>query len=225
MAFEAAHQLHQQGREVKGIILIDSPYPVNHEPLPDEVIAHVSKAGSSATRQRVAQQFQANAALLAEYQAPQSSHPFKKVVMLRSRDTFDCERLCGVHYPWLSDQNMRSRAVEAWKVLIGHDTKVLEIPGNHFEAFTMQNVSLPHYLVDENKILMWMFGRFQKPPSGLRRLWLGLMAIRMRCCVFGLALFSNALAWRNSVLGSESSSGVKPNVARKRCLKKVCYRF
>ena len=160
MAFEVAHQLRRQGREVKGIILIDSPYPVNHQPLPDEVIAHVSKGGSSATRQRVAQQFQAKAALLAEYQAPQSTHPFKKVVMLRSRDTFDCERLCGVHYPWLSDQNMRSRAVEAWKVLIGHHPKVLEIPGNYFEAFIMQNVSLPQYSVDEKQISIWKFGRF-----------------------------------------------------------------
>ena len=150
LAFEVAHQLHQQGREVKGIILIDSPYPVNHEPLPGEVIAHVSQGGSSITRQRISQQFLANAALLAEYQAPQSSHLFKKVVMLRSRDTFDCERLCGVHYPWLSDQSVRSRAVEAWKVLIGHETKVLEIPGNHFEAFTLKNVSLPHYWNEKN---------------------------------------------------------------------------
>lgn len=144
---EATHQLCQEGKNVKGVILIDTPYPVNHEPLPGAVIAHVSKAGSpsesqSLTRQRVSKQFQANAALLGKYKAPKTSQAFPKVVMLRSRDTFDSEGLCGVHYPWLSDQQTRSKAITSWEKLIGQSIKVFDIPGNHFEAFVPQNVSL-----------------------------------------------------------------------------------
>jgi len=147
VALEAAHQLGQQGKNVKGIILIDSPYPVNHEPLPDAIIAHVSKLGSSSdsnnlSRRRVSKQFQANAALLSKYKAPQFSRPFPNVVMLRSQDTFDSEGLCGVRYPWLSDQQTRSQAIIAWEKLIGQTIKVFDIPGNHFEAFALQNVSL-----------------------------------------------------------------------------------
>lgn len=83
VAFESAHHLREEGKDVKGLILIDSPYPVNHEPLPDEVIAHVSKSGSpnnanNSTRQRVAKQFQANAAMLGKYTAPRSSQAFPR---------------------------------------------------------------------------------------------------------------------------------------------------
>ena len=119
---------------------------MNHEPLPDAVIAHVSQSGASnesnnAARERVSKQFQANAALLGKYKVPQSSSIPSKVVMLRSRDTFDSEGLCGVQYPWLSDQHTRSQAVTAWEKLVGQDIKEMEIPGNHFEAFARQNVS------------------------------------------------------------------------------------
>lgn len=62
--------------------------------------------------------------------------------MLRSQDTFDSEGLCGVRYPWLSDQQTRSQAIIAWEKLIGQTIKVFDIPGNHFEAFALQNVSL-----------------------------------------------------------------------------------
>ena len=146
VAFQAAHQLHKEGKDVKGVILIDSPYPVNHEPLPNAVIAHVSQSVSSrdssnAVRERVSKQFQANAALLGKYRPPQSSQISSKVVMLRSRDTFDSEGLCNVRYPWLSDQQTRSQAIVAWEKLVGQSIKVLEIPGNHFEVFAQQNVS------------------------------------------------------------------------------------
>lgn len=147
VAFQSAHQLRDEGKDVRGIVLIDSPYPVNHEPLPDAVIAHVSKAGSKndsnhATLQRISKQFQANSTMLGKYKPPQSSQPFPKVVLLRSRDTFDSEGLCGVKYPWLSDQQTRSQAIAAWEKLIGQSIQVLEIPGNHFEVFAQQNVSL-----------------------------------------------------------------------------------
>lgn len=146
MAFELARQLLQEGKQVKGVILIDSPYPINHEPLPNAIIAHITQSGStndagSAARQRVSARFQANAALLGKYKMPPRRSAFPKIIMLRSRETLNCEKLCGVRYPWISNQQARSEAVIAWEKLVGQKIQVLDIPGNHFEAFAPQNVS------------------------------------------------------------------------------------
>ena len=147
MAFELARQLLEKGKPVKGVVLIDSPYPINHEPLPNAIISHITKSGStndsgSAGRQRVSAQFEANAAMLGKYKPSATRVNFPKTIMLRSRGTLDCERLCGVRYPWISDQNTRSEAILAWEKLVGQKIAVLEIPGNHFETFAPQNVSL-----------------------------------------------------------------------------------
>ncbi len=147
VAFELARQLLQKGEQIKGIVLIDSPYPIDHEPLPNAIISHITESGStndsgSAGRQRVSAQFQANAALLGKYKPPAIRIGFPKIIMLRSRETLDSERLCGVRYPWLSDQNTRSEAILAWEKLVRQKISVLDIPGNHFETFAPQNVSL-----------------------------------------------------------------------------------
>lgn len=146
VAFELAHQLLRKGEQVKGIVLIDSPYPIDHEPLPNAIISHITRSGStndsgSAGRQRVTAQFQANAALLGKYKPSATRIDFPKVIMLRSRETFDSERLCGVRYPWINDQNTRSEAILAWEKLVRQKIPVLDIPGNHFETFAPQNVS------------------------------------------------------------------------------------
>lgn len=153
VAFELARQLLHEGKWVKGVILIDSPCPIDHEPLPNAIIAHITKSGSTndsgrAGRQRVSAQFQANAALLGRYKITPTSLGYPKVIMLRSRETLDCERLCGVRYPWISDQQARSKALVAWEGLVGQSIQVLDIPGNHFEAFATQNVSSRQLLSD-----------------------------------------------------------------------------
>lgn len=146
VAFELARQLLKEGKQVKGVVLIDSPYPINHEPLPNAVIAHITQSASTndpgrGGRQRVSAQFEANAALLGKYKMPPGSTVFPKVIMLRSRELLDCEKLCGVKYAWISNQQARSEAIVAWEKLVGQSIEVLEIPGNHFEAFAPQNVS------------------------------------------------------------------------------------
>lgn len=61
--------------------------------------------------------------------------------MLRSRDILDTEALCGVKYDWLSSQRARDEAVKGWEGILGGKVDVLEIPGNHFEAFDEKYVS------------------------------------------------------------------------------------
>ena len=148
MAFEAAQQLIANGFEVKGLILIDSPNPIDHEPLPSEVIANISKPSSqthaSNNDAALREEFQFNASLLGRYKAVSLSKTNRlrlKTVMLRSQDVFDTKSLCGVRYDWLSDQDARAAAIVAWEGLVGGHVEVLTIPGNHFEAFSQKNVS------------------------------------------------------------------------------------
>lgn len=46
VAFEAARQLLAQGREVRGVLLIDSPSPIDHVPLSDSLIQGILSNGS-----------------------------------------------------------------------------------------------------------------------------------------------------------------------------------
>lgn len=158
MAFEAARQLIANGFEVKGLVLIDSPNPINHEPLPKEVIASITKSnnqpGTTTERTAMEEEFHYNASLLGQYEAvPLSSSNTTKLraVMLRSREVMDTENLCGVSYEWLSDQNARSDAIAAWEGLVGGHLEVLSIPGNHFEPFTRNNVSFLYTLFSSSK--------------------------------------------------------------------------
>ena len=146
VAFEAAGQLTAAGFHVKGVILIDSPYPRDHQPLPAKVISHIlnkaartSSMKNNNTTLHLQAEFKHNAALLSKYSPPSRSSI--KTIMLRSRDTIDTEGLCGVKYDWLSSQEARDSAIRGWEEIAGGGVQVLEIPGNHFEAFAEKHVS------------------------------------------------------------------------------------
>jgi hypothetical protein len=136
------------GFEVEGLVLIDSPSPINHEPLPKEVIAsvtrHSGRMGASSESTAMEEEFLYNASILGAYEAtpfPASRFSKLRTVMLRSQDVMDTESLCGVSYEWLSNQDARSAAIVAWEGLVGNHIEVLSIPGNHFEPFSRTNVS------------------------------------------------------------------------------------
>jgi len=146
VAFEAARQiLEKRGVRVKGLILIDSPYPIEHKPIPQEVISHilqpttVKKNHDLEFNDMLVEEFRHNAALLGSYTptALTGSKTFGiPTVMLQSQDTFNAEAHCGVKYPWLESQTARGEAIVLWEGLIGDEIKVMSIPGNHFEAFS-----------------------------------------------------------------------------------------
>ena len=147
-AFEVARQLLEAGFPVKGLILIDTPNPVNHQPLPDNVIQYICRSAkpgqedpTSTANTTLVRQFQQNAALLAKYHPVTHAHPVFKTVMLRSRETFETEAACGVRYDWLSSQGARDEAIKGWEEVLGGPIEVFPIPGNHFEAFSLENVS------------------------------------------------------------------------------------
>lgn len=146
-----ARRLSDRGFQVKGLILIDSPCPGNHEPLPEKVIAHIVQSATSKTKasyshstESLIAEFQRNAALLASY-SPISFNAEQrmkiKTIFLRSQETFDTQTTCNIRYDWLSSQEARDAAFDSWKRLVGPNTETLLIPGHHFEPFSLENVS------------------------------------------------------------------------------------
>lgn len=135
VAFEAVRILMERGFDVRGLVLIDSPSPIDHQPLPAEVIRKISKGGGKALED----EFVFNAGLLGKYK-PRRFDRGLKTVMLKSKETFDSGGLCGVRYDWLERGERRVALVREWEGLVGK-VEVFEIPGNHFEAFDAENVS------------------------------------------------------------------------------------
>lgn len=135
VALEAAQQLTKRGFEVKGLVLIDAPFPIDHQPLPDTIITHFVNNAA------LIDEFRKNANLLGKYKPPTDAIPNFKVAILRSQDTIDTERICDIKYDWLSNQEIRTSTIASWNKLLGTQAKVWPIPGNHFEPFAPGHVS------------------------------------------------------------------------------------
>ncbi|KAK4244019.1 hypothetical protein C7999DRAFT_35640 [Corynascus novoguineensis] len=152
LAFEISRQLATlHGRTVKGLILIDSPAPVNHQALPGKVVQHVLSRrmlGSAAAREMleaVAANFGRYAALLETYSrgdaatAAPSSVP---CVLIRCRRTMDLAALCDVNnYPWLSDIAAADESIRTWERLLGRPLPVLNLDCDHFSPFEPENIA------------------------------------------------------------------------------------
>ncbi|KAJ4267111.1 polyketide beta-ketoacyl-synthase [Fusarium torreyae] len=156
VAYEAARQLTFRGVDVKGLVLIDSPSPINHEPLPASIIDSIIRSlDQSGVTNALKEEFLSNASLLGSYKPETFSRvtgrPLR-TVMLRSQDTLDTEALYGVRYDWLSRQEARDNAIVAWENLVGGTVEVLPIPGNHFEPFTEDKI-------DETAAQLWKASR------------------------------------------------------------------
>ncbi|KAM0229999.1 hypothetical protein ACHAPO_009551 [Fusarium lateritium] len=152
VAYEAARLLMIRGVDVKGLVLIDSPNPINHEPLPAPIIESITQsAGQSVTMNTLKQEFLSNASLLGSYKPETltraAGRPLR-TIMLRSQNTLDTEAHFGVRYEWLSQQEARDDAIVAWGKLVDGAVEVLPIPGNHFEPFSEDKI-------DETAAQLW----------------------------------------------------------------------
>jgi hypothetical protein len=167
---EAAYQLMKSGFKVKGLILIDSPYPTNHKPLPEAVIRYVLKSSNARTSSNTTliRQFKHAASLLARYSPPRDL-PGIKTVILHSQDVLDTKRCCGVEYEWLSNQAIRQKTLFQWSKLVGGNFKTITIPGNHFEPFDKNNVRILIVWTHSNVIRLLQLRRGSKRlVSGLK---------------------------------------------------------
>lgn len=144
LAHEIAQRLEQCGYDTLGVVLIDSPSPLDHEPLPSAVVDHILNAEilSPSTKTTLAAQFKCHAQFLADYRINGSPPPpHRRYIMLHSEQPFDTWGVCGQRYLWLESQEERLASLRKWETLLGRPLTTYNIPGNHFQPFTRDNVS------------------------------------------------------------------------------------
>ncbi|KAJ5799242.1 polyketide synthase [Penicillium psychrosexuale] len=158
VAFEAARILMATNHAVKGVVLIDSPPPLDHQPLSADIIETItggaeisSHAMGKTIRELTRRNFLSCAALLGVYKPMHcSDFPAPPVVLLRSvegwRRDGDTSDPRGVMNPnsienaWLQDRSDVRTATVDWEVLTGTKVRCFDIPGNHFRAFDSENI-------------------------------------------------------------------------------------
>lgn len=150
LAFEVSRQLRKRGNTVKGVVLIDSPVPIGHEPLPKQIIEYVVGSGDSdrkknksVAREQIEAMFGQHAGMLQQYNPEPVSSTADRVpcALLHCTRTMNTDQLCGIAYPWLSDDDARTKSIDGWERLLGRRLLVVDIDCNHFEVFDANNVS------------------------------------------------------------------------------------
>ncbi|KAJ6585673.1 polyketide synthase [Mycena capillaripes] len=143
-AYEIALQLTSRGIQVKGILLIDSPSPINHIPLSDSLIDTVidldARSTCSELSTLVKKQFSMNARMLGKYVPHATASLCPPLVLLRSSEGFKPEGVTDIP-AWLSDRSDPQTSVAGWQSLAHCSVKVLDIPGHHFQPFHPSNVA------------------------------------------------------------------------------------
>nr|APH07629.1 PKS1 [Agaricomycetes sp.] len=155
VAFEMACQLLRRGFKVRGVILIDSPCPIDHVPLPEDLINFIvdqdrysSTNLSAAIAQVVKSQFQRNSALLSRYNPDRTPNALPQLVLLRSREGYDPKGVTETPR-WLKERSDAMDIVSEWQRFTGSEIKVIDIPGNHFSAFDPINIKeISQYLLE-----------------------------------------------------------------------------
>ncbi|KAI0449074.1 putative polyketide synthase [Xylaria acuta] len=149
VAFEAARRLKQLGHAVIGVILIDSPPPINHQPLSSSLIHAVVQQGKlpgtdtgKAIQALIRSSFAACANLLGAF-SPRTVDEMAapNLYLLRSRE--------GWKYPtdphimtdvWVQDRSDPQTAVGGWEEMSQSKVRWEDIPGDHFRVFDRVNV-------------------------------------------------------------------------------------
>jgi len=143
-AYEIALQLTSRGIQVKGILLIDSPSPINHIPLSDSLIDTVIDLDARAARSElsalVKKQFSMNARMLGKYVPHATASLCPPLVLLRSSEGYKPKGVADIP-TWLSDRGNPQTSVAGWQSLAHCSVKVLDIPGHHFEPFHSSNIA------------------------------------------------------------------------------------
>ncbi|KAI1208282.1 putative polyketide synthase [Annulohypoxylon truncatum] len=149
VAFEAARRLLAQGHGVIGVVLIDAPAPVDHQPLSPRIIDAVTgqaKApgteAAKAIRALTRRSFASCASLLGAF-TPESpaALPMPRVFLLRSREGWqDASDPDFFENEWLQDRRSPRGAISGWETVTASKVAWVDIPGNHFQVFDSANI-------------------------------------------------------------------------------------
>ncbi|KAJ3575743.1 hypothetical protein NP233_g904 [Leucocoprinus birnbaumii] len=142
-AYETSLQLAKMGIKTQGILLIDSPSPINHVPLSDALIDSVvnldARSANSDLGRLVKAQFAMNARMLGKYDPRATGGTCPPLVLLRSSEGFNPPGVPDVPI-WLADRSDAKIATAGWESLSSSPMKVLDIPGHHFTPFYPVNI-------------------------------------------------------------------------------------
>ena len=123
---------------MKGVVLIDSPSPLNHVPLSDALIDSIVKLNRGSIPSSIGlllkEQFQMSSQMLLDYDPLVGCGPYPPLVLLRSCENYDPGGELEVP-GWLSNRGDCRSAVAGWETIVGKPVKSIDIPGNHFQAF------------------------------------------------------------------------------------------
>lgn len=134
---------------MKGVVLIDSPSPLNHVPLPTSLLDAIAgldariQSGSEIHR-LIKTQFELNTTILGRYEPPVGKHIYPKLALLRSKEGFNPSNVPHnvIIPPWLAQRHDSRQVAEGWEKLVGQSLRVWDIPGHHFQPFDPSNVSI-----------------------------------------------------------------------------------
>ncbi|KAI1769355.1 putative polyketide synthase [Hypoxylon sp. FL1150] len=149
VAFEVARRLAAQGHSVIGVVLIDAPAPLNHQPLSSRIIEAVTCQGrlpSTETgrefRALTKRSFASCTSLLAAFE-PESADtlPMPRVFLLRSREGWqDPSNPHTIENDWLQNRCSPRGALNSWEAVTGSKVAWVDIPGDHFHVFDPANI-------------------------------------------------------------------------------------
>ncbi|KAJ5675932.1 type I iterative polyketide synthase [Penicillium macrosclerotiorum] len=153
VAFEAARVLMAEGYTVAGVVLIDSPPPLNHKPLSANIIDAVTKGQRNrgglvgeTIHTLVRRSFTACAGLLGGFKpdiVTSASRPIPRTFLLRSRDDFHLHASNGsrvIENAWLQDRADPRTSIQGWEIITKAKMPYMDIPGDHFQVFDVANI-------------------------------------------------------------------------------------
>lgn len=138
----------KEGFDVKGIVLVDAPCPTDCVTLSSTLLDHVVTQGKPPRLEMemmgsVKEQFKRSSELLKRY-SPSSDGPYPRVTFLRSREgvKIESESILEEIPVWLTDREEAETTVRGWEVLLEGNLKLWDVPGDHFQPFLPENVSV-----------------------------------------------------------------------------------
>ncbi|KAL7622419.1 hypothetical protein AAE478_007924 [Parahypoxylon ruwenzoriense] len=152
VAFEAARRLLAGGAEVVGVLLIDAPAPVDHQPLTSRIIDAVTSQAtkrpgsggdtSRAIKALTRRSFASCASLLGAFRPlPPDALPVPRVYLLRSREGWrDPADPDLIENSWLQNRASPRGAIAGWETVTGSKVAWVDIPGDHFRVFDPANI-------------------------------------------------------------------------------------
>lgn len=155
VAFEVARLLQSANHiKVKGVVLVDAPPPLDHQPIARSTIEAAMTTAQKVSRPtstKAKADFEEalatltirnnlrRAALLGRYK-PDRRGEMPNIVLLRSSQGVNLDVSGLPENKWLHDRDDVSTSTSAWEELTGRKVDVRDIPGDHFTPFEAANI-------------------------------------------------------------------------------------